>query len=338
MKKKITNVLHMLSIPLGVYVLMFVICRLSGAEGFGVGSDLVVMLRNAMTTGCIALAFSYNLTSGRFDFSVGATLVLACIFGGRLVSALGIHSLGGALVLLVSVALFGALLGAFNGGIYVLLRLPPMICSLGVCMLFEAIGYVFTGGSGVSFLGRNDLLIWASSPTIYVLMVAILLVLYVLLNKTRFGYDSRSLRTGQEIAVNSGINEKRNAVFCYLIAGALLGVAGVLNMSVYGKMDPEVGLTSISYIQNAFLPMFIGNYLEKYGDRNVGVIMGAIAQAEITAAFGRMGVSSSMQNVLSGVIVIGFFAYSGNVYRLVEMRMFREKKLRALEMRKVEKI
>ncbi|MDD3409256.1 MAG: hypothetical protein PHY12_00450 [Eubacteriales bacterium] len=329
-KKLVSNLLHMVALPVLVYALLQGVCLLAGAQGFGVGSDLVVALRNAITTGCIALAVSYNLTSGRFDFSVGATLVLAVLLSGRLTLALGLTGLFGAIFQMLTTMLFGALLGALNGCVYVALRLPPMISSLGVCMLYEAVGYVFTAGSGVSIIGRNDLTIWAFSPYIYLLAAVILLALFVILNYTRFGYNTRSLQSGQEIAVNTGVNEKKNAVGCYFIAGALLGAAGLLNLCVYGKADPEISLSSISYIQNAFLPMFIGGALAKYGDRNLGVMMGAIVQSLIIAAFGRLGLSSSMQSILSGVIVIFFFAYNGNAYKLEEVKLFRRKREAAL--------
>lgn len=332
-KKLVSNLLHMVALPVAVYVLLQGICLIAGAKGFGVGSDLVVMVRNAITTGCIALAVSYNLTSGRFDFSVGATLVLAVLFSGRLTLALGLTGLFGAIFQMLSTMLFGAILGAINGGVYVALRLPPMISSLGVCMLYEAIGYVFTQGSGVSIIGRNDLTIWAFAPYIYILIALILLALFLILNYTRFGYNTRSLQSGQEITVNAGVNEKKNAIGCYMIAGALLGTAGILNLCVYGKTDPEISLSSISYIQNAFLPMFIGGALAKYGDRNLGVMMGALVQAMITAAFGRLGISPSMQSILSGIIVISFFAYSGNIYKLEEMKLFHQKREAALKAR-----
>ncbi len=326
----------MVALPVIVYGVLFVVCRIAGHFGvanaarFGVGTNMTSMLRTALTTGCIALAISYNLTSGRFDFSVGATMLLAVILGGMLTKTMNLSGFGGALFLLMISIFFGIILGAINGLLYITLRLPPMICSLGVCMLYEALGFVVSNAEGVSFLGRNDLLVWAFSPYIYIMMFFILAILYILLNLTSFGFNTRSLRSGQEIAVNVGVGEKRNAVLCYAVAGGLLAVAGVLNMSVLGKTTPKIGLGSISYVQNAFLPMFIGNILEKHGDRNTGVVMGAIVQAEITAAFAALGLSTSVQSILSGLIVICFFAYSGNAYRLVEVKMFREKKEKAL--------
>lgn len=328
--KGLRNLVSLVALPVVVYVFFFILCKIRGASGFGVGTDLVVMIRTTIYTGFIALAVSFNLTSGRFDFAVGATLVLSVILGANTAIALGL----GPVPMLLLCLLFGAILGGLGGIMYVLLRIPPMVVSLGVAMIYEAIGFNVNGGAGAKLIGRNDLLIWSSSPYIYILCICVVAVLVILLNYTQFGYDTNTLRSGQEIAVNIGINEKKNTVICYIIAGALLGGAGVINLSILGTMQPELGLSSISYIQNAFLPMFIGGMLAKYADRNVGVIMGALTQSIITAAFGKLGVSSSWQTILNGIIVLVFFAYSFNSYKIVEFEMFKQKKAMALAAQK----
>ena len=326
MKKILKNAGMLIVIPAVTYIFFFLLCDIRGIEGFGVGVDLTVMLRNTMYTGFIALAVSYNLTSGRFDFSIGSTLILSTILGGMLTLQYDLGPMG---LLLTSLA-FGAVFGAISGLAYTLLGLPPMVVSLGVAMIYEAIGFKITSGAGVKMIGRMDLLIWAQKPYIYLLMGAALIVLYILLNRTRFGFNTNSLRSGQKIAVDVGINEKSNAVFCYMIGGTAMAAAGVINLSVLGTVTPEIGLGSASYIANAFLPMFIGNILAKYLDRNVGVVIGALTQSIIFAGIGKLGVPSAWQSVITGIIVLGFFAYSFNAYRFVEYKMFKEKKARAL--------
>jgi ribose transport system permease protein len=325
--KILKNFIMMIIIPVATYLFFFLLCQVRGVSGFGVGTDFTVMLRNTVYTGFISLAVSYNLTSGRFDFSVGSTLVLSTILGGMLTLQ---YNLGPAGLLILSL-LFGAILGAVGGAVYIILRLPPMVVSLGVAMIYEAIGFIISKGAGVKLIGKNSLLIWSGQPYIYILCIAIVAVLYILLNKTQFGFDTNSLRSGQEIAVNIGVNEKKNTLICYIIAGVCLGAAGVINLCVLGTVTPELSLGSASYIQNAFMPMFIGNLLAKYFDRNAGVIMGALTQSIIFAGIGKLGIPSAWQSVITGIIVLGFFAYSFNSYKIVEFQMFKEKKLRAEE-------
>ena len=321
------NLIMMMIIPLATYLLFLALCKIRGVSGFGVGTDLTVMLRNTVYTGLISLAVSYNLTSGRFDFSVGSTLLLSTILSGMITLQ---YNLGPVALLLFSV-LFGAILGAISGGIYIILRLPPMVVSLGVAMIYEAIGFIISGGNGVKLIGRKDLLIWSQQPYIFIILIVIVLILYILLNKTKFGYDTNSLRSGQEIAVSVGVNEKKNTLICYIIAGVCLAGAGVINMSVLGTVTPQLGLGSGSYIANAFLPMFIGNFLAKYFDRNVGVIMGALTQSIIFAGIGKLGVPSAWQSVITGFIVLAFFAYSFNSYKITEYHMFKQKRLKAVQ-------
>jgi ribose transport system permease protein len=311
--------------PVAVYLLFAVLTTASGKMGFGVGSDLGVIWRNTIYSGLIALALSYNLTSGRFDFSVGSILILATILGATAALQWG---LGPVPMLLLCTAI-GAGLGALSGLAYVLLRLPPIVVSIGVAMVYEGVAFLFNGGSGVRVLGNPGLLIFAQQPYITILAAAILVVLVVLLNFTKFGYDTNSLRSGQAIAVSIGVDEKKNAVVCYLVAGALMAVAGVISLSILGSCTPKLGLGSTSYMMNAFLPLFIGTFLARYSERNIGILVGSFTQACIISGFAILELSSSLQSVLNGVIVLVFLVATANSYKLVELRLHREKRRKA---------
>lgn len=328
-KKAAKNLLGLISLPAAVYAFFFVVCRLSGSTTFGVGTDFNTIIVNTIYTGLISLAVSYNLTSGRFDFSVGSVLILSNIIGFQLALNLGLGPLPTALITMAA----GALLGLVSGMIYVTLQLPPMVCSLGVAMLFEAVSFIITKGAGVRLIGRNDLLVFAQGPAIYILILTILAVLVVILNFTVFGYNCNSLRTGQDISVNVGINEKKNSALCYIIAGTLMAAAGLINTSRLGTVSVETGLASSSYIMNAFLPMFIGGALARFADRNIGIMMGSFAQACMITAFGtgKLNFSSNLQTVLSGVAVLIFMYVSNNSYQLEEVRMLKARRAAALE-------
>lgn len=325
-KKILKNSIMLIMIPAVTYIIFYLLCALKGVQGFGVGVDLTVMLRNTVYTGFIALAVSYNLTSGRFDFSIGSTLILSTIIGGMVTLQFGLGPIG----LLVVSLIAGAVLGFLSGLTYTILGLPPMVVSLGVAMIYEAIGFKISAGAGVKMIGRMDLLVWSGAPYVYLLMFVALILLYLLLNKTTFGFNTNALRSGQKIAVDQGINEKTNAIICYAIGGVCMAAAGVVNLSVLGTVTPEIGLGSASYIQNAFLPMFIGGILAKYFDRNTGVVIGALTQSIIFAGIGKLGVPSAWQAVITGIIVLCFFAYSFNAYKFVEYRIFKEKRSHAL--------
>lgn len=332
-KRFAKNFLITIAAPVLVYLFFFVLTRLvNPASAFGVGNDMRTILYNMVYSGFIALAVSYNLTSGRFDFSVGSVLILSLIAGGNVAKELANHVPASIapLVLVLCIVLVGLLCGLISGLIYITLKLPPMVTSLGVAMIFEAIGFSLNNANGVKLLGRFDLLIWAQPKFSLLLMAVVLVILIYLLNFTKFGYDCRSLQTGQKNAVEVGVNEKVNSVVCYIIAGGLMACAGVLYLSQYGYIAPQTGLSSSSFIMSAFLPMFIGQALTPYSDRNIGTIAGAFCQACLSSGLVALGCSSSVKTVMDGVVVLLFLIYTSNSYKFGLHRTWREKKAKAL--------
>ena len=325
MKKIAKNIVMTIAIPVITYVFFFVACNLWGAEGFGVGADFTTIIYTTLYTGLIALAMSYNLTCGRFDYSVGSVIILSAIIGGNLAK----ENHWGPWPMFFTIVVIAMILGLISGLAYVLIKIPPMVVSIGITMIYEAFGLLYNRAKGIKMIG-NPALIFAKPPYSYLIVGVALVILIFLFNFTKFGYQWRMLRSGQKISVDIGINEKKNAVICYVIAGALLGVAAAMYLSKYGMMSPEVGLTSSTFFMSAFLPLFIGGAIEKYSDKNIGVMIGAFTQAIITAGFGKLGFSSSLQTVLNGVIVMAFLVYTSNAHKFVIAKLHKAKLARAI--------
>lgn len=310
------------AMPVIVYLFFALLCAALGIEGFSSWSNLQVAFRTAVYNGFITWAFAFNLGNGRFDFSIGALMLLATVIGAQLADRLGLGA-GGMLLMFV---LAGAVLGFVSGVLYVVLRVSPMVSSIGVTMIYEAFTYIFTGGDGIIMIGRDDLLVFATPVVTYLLCAAGLIVVIFLSRYTLFGYNFRALGSGQAVSVSTGINEKRNAILCYVLAGILMACAGIINFSILGTCQPKTGLSSSSYMMSAFLPLFIGMYLSKYTDNNVGILIGALTQALITSGFTKLGMTSTLQSVLNAVIVLGFLFFEANSYRVMEQKTFAVKR------------
>lgn len=327
LKRISTNTLITIAPAVIVYLLFMLITNLFGEAGFGVGGDLQTILYNTIYSGFIALALSYNLTSGRFDFSVGSVMLLSLIAGGNLAKEWDLGPVG----MLVACLIVGMACGLISGIVYITLKLPPMVSSLGVAMVFEALGYTINKGKGARLMTDFDLLIWSQPLYSILLVVVVLAILIYLLNFTKFGYNCRSLQTGQKNAVEVGVNEKTNSVVCYVIAGAMMACAGVLFLCKNGMVAPKAGLGSSSYMMSAFLPMFVGQALSKYSDRNIGTFVGAFCQGCLTSGLLKLGCGSSMKTVMDGVVVLLFLVYTSNSYKFGLHKMWKEKKAVAVE-------
>lgn len=319
------NLAITLSIPAVTYIVLKGLCLLFGDPSFATGTDLETICYTAIYTTMISLAMSYNVFSGRFDFSVGATISLAAILAGNIAKDYKMGSAG----LLITIILTGMLLGLVSGLVYVILGLPPMVTSLGVAMIYEAVGLMYNKSKGARLIGKAQLLVFAQQKYLWVILLLVVLVSIFIFEYTRFGYNREALAAGQKISVDIGIREKRNAVGCYVAAGALLGIAGVIYLSKYGTVSPEAGLSSSTYFMGAFLPLFIGGTLGRYSNTTIGIVVGAFTSAMISSGFVKLGLGTSMQTVMNGLCVMAFLIYTTNSYKIVIRKMHKEKLAKA---------
>ena len=320
-KKILKNIGMTLLLPVATYLFFFILTRATGHTDFGVGMDLQTIIYTAVYSCLISQALTINLQTGRFDFAIGATLVLSTIIGGDRGYKWGLGAFG----MLGLVVVLAALCGLVSGLVYVILGLPPMVVSLGLAMIYEAIGFMYNNAKGVRLIGKMDYLIFSKFPNNVILMAIVLFFLVIIYDYSKIGYNRRALAGGQKISVDVGIREKKNAVYCYVIAGVLLGLAGCVYLSKYGMISPETGLSSSQYFMSAFLPMFIGSIFGRYSSQPIAVFMGAVVQAFLTSGLSALGASSSLMTVINGLVVCAFLIYSSNSYKLVEAKMFKQK-------------
>ena len=218
-------------IPVLTFLILEMICMAHGNNiitNMKSFDNFVVYTAIVMLT---TIALSINLNSGRFDFSLGSMAALASIIGAKLSYAVLGGDAGSAVLMLFVTIVAGAVLGLVSGGIYVLLRIPPIITSLGVTLIYEGIMYTITNGKYVMAEVQNPSMSGFVGTWIYAaaIIVVVLILSIVIFDYTRFGYDYKALKDGQKVAVNTGIREIPNTLICYTICGALMGTVGFLN-------------------------------------------------------------------------------------------------------------
>ena len=276
------------TIPVLTLLILEVICLSHGEniitnqKGF---DNFVVYTAIVMIT---TIALSINLNSGRFDFSLGAMASLSAVVGAKISYAvLGGGSGSAALMLVITIAA-GAVLGMVSGLIYVTLRIPPIITSLGVTLIYEGVLYTITSGKYVMTEVQNSSMSGFVGTWIYAaIIIAVVLVLSILLfDYTRFGYDYNALKNGQKVAVNTGIKEIPNAIMF-----------------------------------TAFLPMFIGSYISRYSNEKLGFLLAAVCMSLLNSTFAVLSnvVTASMQSIINAVLLMAFLIYLNNEKLLVRI-------------------
>ncbi|MEG1857647.1 MAG: ABC transporter permease [Pseudoflavonifractor sp.] len=285
----------------------------------GVGSVIANAAPLIMTGLSVAFAFKTGL------FNIGAA-------GQYTVGAFG--ALYFAIVLgmpwwicLLAATLFGAVWGAIPGIFKAYLNVNEVITSI----MFNWIGLylvneiIYAGGTGIMYdSGTTKTYSMSKFPQalipgggvdgfisgpfkmpsttiaiFFAIFVAILV--YVVLNRTTFGYELKACGHNKDAAKYAGINDKRNIVLSMLISGALAGFgAGLFYLSGAAEWNPQMSTA---------LPMMGFNGIPAAllaASNPIGVIFSALFISHITMGGNYMPTqyfTKEIADVITGVII-----------------------------------
>ena len=221
---------------------------------YGVGRTLVNGAPLIMTGLSVAFAFK----TGLFNIGAAGQYTLGA-FGG-LYCALVLH-LPWFVCLLVS-ALLGAVWGAIPGIFKAYLNINEVITSImfnwiGLYLVCEVIygrgaGPMYDAnntrtwkvqdvspGSLIPSMGLSEYFHTTSNTIAIFLAIAVAILIWVVLEKTTFGYELKAVGLNKNAARYAGINEKKNIILSMTIAGALAGFgAGLLYLSGGAEWNP----------------------------------------------------------------------------------------------------
>ena len=301
--------------PLAVYAVMAVVSLANGNYVFFNLSTLNDIFANAAFNTVVALAIALPMLIGRWDFSVGIIPILS----GILVLNWAIPGKWHVLLVLLVCMLVSVALSLISTGIYLLLRVPTMISSIGVVLIMEAVTVLYNNGNGANVTLAGDaayessLLSLYTSPYVYIILVVICAACYFLLYKTTYGKNVYSLSNNPRLAVNAGVNQLKTVLITAVITGLILGVVALMQVSKEaGKLEKQQNLDSALIMFLSLAPLLIGMYLQNISNLPWGIFVGALGMSILSYAFTTMMISSFITNIVTGMVIIVFMAYSSN--------------------------
>lgn len=303
--------------PVGIYLVFAVLAAISGNSSFFELYIAQGIIHDTVKNVIIALAIAIPLSGGRWDFGPGAIVTLGAIIGGNV--GIAINASGIVVLLLCVVSCI--ILALIEAVLYVTLRVPNMIISMGVVMVYEAVSSYVNHGLGLNFFATDasyaeSLLSINKFPGIYILMVLSMAVCWFLLYRTKFGCDIRSLGANARLAVNNGVNEKKNIVLTYVLVGALLGVAAMLS-ACGGKIEPMNNLSSTAVMFGSMAPVLIGLFIGGFTNMPWGIFVGALGMEVFTYGLNAFGIDGSIQTIVTGVVLALIMAYINDGAKVV---------------------
>jgi ribose transport system permease protein len=289
---------------LGLMILMIVGFSIVCRGTFPTFTNLKVVLTTQAVTAVLAIAMVFPLVVGAFDLSIGAVCGLCSVLTAGL-TAQWLHlPVAAAAFIAVMIGLF---IGLINGLLVTKIGINALISTLGMATLLGGLVLSWTKGASIAYNIPASLLTIARTqllgiplPAFY--MAGIGLISWYLLEKTPFGRYLYAIGGSKEAARLAGVNVRRLTLVCFVIAGALAGLGGVMTASRTGVGDPSVGP---NFILPVFASALLGAAAVKPGVFNVaGTFVGVFTLAVGVNGLQLLGVPFWIEPIFNGLALI----------------------------------
>lgn len=191
--------------------------------------NIKLVLRQGSIPALMAIGVTFVVISGRLDLSVGSLLSLCAIL------IVDLHDKVGPIIAIGAGLGTGLLVGCVNGFLVAVLRLNPLIATLGMLSLLQGISLIYSDGRNAlimdpentwfSFIGRSYI---AGIPVPIIILIFATIIFSILLRYTTFGRKVYAIGGNEAASRYSGINAKRIVFSCYVISGLMTAVAAVV--------------------------------------------------------------------------------------------------------------
>lgn len=309
------NVEIYLSVLIGITVLAFsfLIPNVfwSAANFQSIASQMPIL-------GVLALAMAVTMLTGGINLSIIATMNACALIMAWVATHYPPGALAVVLVLLSGFAT-ALVIGFINGMLIAVVRVSPILATLGIMTLLNGINIVISRGSSITNFPEYILSINSSSvlgiPTPLLVFIAVAIVMWIILEKSAFGRTIYLIGSNEQASHYSGINTRKTLIWVYILSSVLCVIAGLLMMS---KLNSAKASYGESYLLVSILAAVLGGINPDGGFGKVfGMVMALILLQMLESGLNILGVSSYITMALWGGLLLAFIFLKGvNVSRL----------------------
>jgi ribose transport system permease protein len=265
-----------------------------------------------------AVAQAIVVISGGIDLSVGPMMALASVTSAVLMNG---QSELVAVPIVIGVLLLGFAVGAVNGALVVITKVPDIVVTLATSFVWAGVALLIlnTPGGGAApwlmaiisgALGNP----WI--PKSLVLLAAIVAIVWIPLRRSTFGLSLYAIGSHPLAAFRSGIPIGRTKIAAYALTGFFSALGGLALTAIGGVGAPVPG----SYTLQSVAAIVLGGVSLAGGRGGVlGPILAVMVLALVRTDLFFAGVDPNWSTAVQGAILIGVVMFGS----LVAMRKVR---------------
>ena len=265
-------------------------------------SNLLNVLEQTALNAVVAVGMTFVIISGGIDLSVGSVLAFAGI-GLALALESGIPAPAAVAIALA----MGLSCGLMNGLLITVGRLPSFIATLGMMSVARGAALLLAEGRPISGFSENfralatERVLGVPAPVL--ITIVIYAVAHFVLTRTVFGRTTYAIGGNEEAARLSGVRVRFHKTAVYGVAGLTSAAAAVVLTARLDSAQPTAGTM---YELDAIAATVIGGSSLLGGEGSMmGTLVGALIMGVLRNGLNLLNVSSFLQQVVIGVVIIG---------------------------------
>ena len=258
----------------------------------------------ALPLACAAAAQAVVVISGGIDLSIGSVMAVANVLAA---STMRNANFGEALLLAIAVLVAGAAIGAVNGLLVIVSRVPDVIVTLTTGFIWGGVALLILekpgGGAPPEFLNLGTgtfITEWASNSL--VLLVLSLSAIWIPVRRSKTGLRIYATGSDQIAAFRSGVNVELARLSAYIIGGLFSAIGGVGLTMTTGIGSPRAG---VLYTLSGLAAVVIGGVSLTGGRGGImGPVIAAFVLTLIPADLIFLNIDPNFGQVIQGTLIV----------------------------------
>lgn len=283
------------------FVVMIILATIVNPDFLSM-SNFTNILRQVSIIGIISLGMTVVMLSGGIDLSVGSVLAVIGVVIFQVLNGTG--NLFLAILAGIGTGIF---VGLLNGVMIAKAKIASFIATLGVMASARSLSLFIANGGSISgsqesyTLIANGELLGISYPVYFFLIITLLL--YLLMHHTPFGRYVYAIGSNEKAALLSAIRVDRVKILIYMLMGALVGIASIIESSRLNSISSAS--SGMGYELDAIAAVIIGGTRMSGGKGKIlGTFIGVLILGILNNMMNLMNISPYLQGLVKGLIII----------------------------------
>ena len=271
------------------------------SDRFGTLRNFTNVFEQAAGLGFVSLGQTLVILTGGIDLSIDGIVTVAAMLTSGLIDG----DPARVVPVVAAVLLIGTLIGALNGALTVLLRVHPLIVTIGMASVLQGAGLLYSlnppGAVPPEFEGFAYGRV-AGVPIAGAIMLGLFLAVGIFLRSTRLGRQIYAVGGDPFAARLIGIPHDKVIIVAYALSGLFAALTAVYLVSRLGIGDPWAGQ---GWALRSITPVVVGGTILAGGRGGVtGTLLGVFLISLLNNLLNYLDVSTYYQWIIQGLIII----------------------------------